>query len=230
MRREDLGHESDVRLLFTKHNRVAVQRPNCSSMNRLPDRDTVKALNLRWPDQPAFLTVCTTFGCLPDHDCRFTWLRIDFTLGSNLVDEDTKPIACRLYPESSEDETKEIKSFEVSHQLGFKILDISTPSLAALANKVQNTKATVIELPRFGKMGAHPTWDFRTTEVHPEIAGDFSLILVAALPANTDAVGEITLSAEVQIRSSLPKFPLLMKRTYTGAAKNSFKLRAGEAI
>ena len=183
-----------------------------------------RGLKVRWSKPPSFFTICTTLGCLPDRDCRFTWLRIEFNLGPGLTDHDIKPVACKLYPENDKDEIKEIKSFEISSQLSFNIPSIET-SLTGNFTKKREYPSYSYKVITYGKMSPRPVWDFRVTEVNPEIAGDFTLLFIVALQPDIATTGEISVSAEVQIKTALPKFPLIMKRS--SGVKNSFRLCTG---
>jgi hypothetical protein len=225
-----LDRESDIRLLFTKHNRVLVQEPQVHGMTEPIALETLQSLKLKWAQLPSFLVVSTTLGCLPDKDCQFTWLRVEFRLGAELTDHDLRPVACKLYPENEEDQVKEIKDFEVSSQFQVKVLNIETPGLTPTSKHTMEYTSSRYRVFTFGRMSSQPTWNFRATEVHPEIAGDLTLVLVVALKPTLITTGEISVSAEVQLHSTLPKFPLLMKRSADGVTKNSFKLSGGAVI
>jgi hypothetical protein len=216
--------ESDMRLLFSRHNQVAIQEPIIQTISKQLDHDLVRSLNLRWADSPVFLTVSTTLGCLPDRDCKFTWLRAQFDLGRGIDDQTMRPIACKLFPETDQDEIKEIRSFEITNTMGVKLKDFESPSVSGAGKRSTEYSRYQYHLTAFGKLSSRPIWDIRATEVHPEIAGDLTLILIVALPSQKVFDAEISISAEVQFRSSLPKVPFLMKRSDLDAAKNVFKL------
>ncbi len=219
-----LDHESEIRLLFTKHNRISIREPVVLEMTEPITPETLRSLNLKWSKPPSFFTVCTTVGCLPDKDCRFTWLRVEFNLGSELINTDIRPVACKLYPEFDKDEIKEIKSFEISSQFSFNIPSIET-SLTGNFAKKKEYPSYRYKLITHGNGSSRPAWDFRVTEVNPEIAGDITLLFIVALQPDIATAGEISVSAEVQLRTALPKFPLIMKRS--DGVKNNFRLCTG---
>lgn len=194
------GSEGDIRLLAGKRNRVAVQRPSISQ---------VAGAQL--------LGVALTVGCLPDPDCRFTWLQTDVELDG--------AVARALYPERDEDEVKVVKSFDVSLEGGVTIAGIGGPSAKAGRGGETEFTSYRYHVVTFGRGGSKPIWHFRATDVHPEIAGDFTLILLVEPSDGGEGTASVSVSAEAQLRTGLPKLPLLMKRTAAGAAVNTFELR-----
>src|SRR3954471_3296888 len=101
--------QADLRVMLSKHNRVVVQRP---ALVTLPGVDPGQ-VELPWPEA-SFVAVTTTVGCLPDPDCRFTWLRAEVDLGPDEAEDLARSIACLLFPENGEDEMQATKGAELT--------------------------------------------------------------------------------------------------------------------
>ena len=217
-------NEHDISLLFGKINQVAIQPPLISTYKEEVAPDIVDHFRQRWQQEPKFVVTSTTFGCLPDPDCQFVWIRVVFNLGSNLTDSGTFPVAYQMYPETSQDEVKKVRAFEVSSKLGITVEKIGTPSITKTRKQTDEHLVYNYMVTTYGKLSPKPAWDIRATEVHPEIAGDFTLILVIATNPDIEAKGTVSLSTEVQLRGGRIKIPLLMKQTHRDVIGNEFVL------
>jgi len=102
--------DANLRLMFSKSNRVVVQ-----DLSVIPFSEKVapgvitdlmenieQSLRTKWEQAPVFKVLTARLTCIPDSGCRFTWLRVSFDLGTD-ADDGVRPIACKLFPESSQD-------------------------------------------------------------------------------------------------------------------------------
>src|SRR5215204_2408343 len=128
--RRGLEYEADLNVLFTKRNRVAVYDVFVQQLTEAIDQEILNRLQLKWSATPLLSVVSVHVGCMPDHDCKFTWLRVSCDLGHEIAERRLRPLACKLYPEGSEDPINVVKSFEVSSKLGIKVLEVTTPELS----------------------------------------------------------------------------------------------------
>jgi hypothetical protein len=218
------GSEAELRLMFTKSNRVVVQDVFVQpfSENVAPtvleklSANIVAPLQHRWRQAPEFKVLTARLTCIPDSGCRFTWLRISFELGDEAQAE-LRPVACKLYPESSQDAIKLKSSVEISGELSIHVGKTGTKGTKGVEHDryEYNIKA-------YGTFGPSPAWDFQKTPVHPEITGDLVLLMVIAAPPATTSSGELKISARAELESSPIVIPLITRRTSDNAAAMTF--------
>jgi hypothetical protein len=220
--------EAVVRLWAGKRNRVAVRRPALNPVLDSVPAEVGRSLGLPWCDESCSLvSVAFTVGCLPDAGCQFTWLQAELRLGVEPPSLEPLPIACRLYPERAEDEVKVVRKFDVSIDAGLAFVGVEGPSIGAGRATERAFTSYRYHVVTFGRMGSTPVWHLRSTDVHREIIGDFTLLAVVAVPPGRGWRGAVSVSAEAQLGGSGPKVPLLMKRTARDVAGSAFDLRPG---
>jgi len=212
--------EAVVKLLMSRVNRIAVRRPAVWSYDG--PADPFEALGVTWPGGADLYWVVGTFGCLPDPDCRFTWLNVqlEFTgehdAGAALV--------CQLYPSRDEDVVKVVDKKSLSLDLSATIAGVTSPKATPSLSTEHTYDRRQYRTAAYGKGGSRPEWRFRATEVNPEIIGDFSVVALVATPLGQASRGSISLSAQVQLKTALPKLPLILSRTAADVATNSFRI------
>jgi hypothetical protein len=218
--------EAVVRLWTGRRNRVAVRRPVLNPILDSVPAAVGQSLGLSWcDDRCSLVSIALTVGCLPDQGCHFTWLQAELRLGVEPPVPDLLPIACRLYPERTEDEVKVVRKFDVSIDAGLAFAGIEGPSIGGGQSTERAFTSYRYHVVTFGRMGSTPVWHLRSTDVHPEIIGDFTLLAVVAVPPGPGWMGMVSVSAEAQLGRSGPKVPLLMRRTAKGIAAPAFDLR-----
>jgi len=218
--------DANLRLMFSKSNRVVVQ-----DLSVIPFSEKVapgvvtdlmenieQSLRTKWEQAPVFKVLTARLTCIPDSGCRFTWLRVSFDLGTD-ADDGVRPIACKLFPESSQDAVKLKSSVEISAELSIEV--------AKTGMKMQNESEHdryEYNVNAYGSFSSSPAWDFQKTPVHPEITGDLMLITVMALPETQSTSGEMKVSARAELGEGSIAIPLITRRTQSDAATVSFKI------
>jgi hypothetical protein len=117
--------ERILRLLFSKRNRIGVRRPLVKRVDDASGVSALEAFGLPWAEEVSFRWVVTTLGCLPDPNCRFSWLELELELDGH---EGARPIACRLYPERDEDEVSVVDRSGLP-QVEFDVASIASAKL-----------------------------------------------------------------------------------------------------
>ena len=210
---------ADLKVMLYKHNRVVVQRP---ALVPLPAADA-RSIKVPWPET-SLVAVSTTVGCLPDPDCRFTWLRVEVELGPDETDEPARPIACLLFPENGEDELQATNGVELTGELKADVAGLGSPGLGFVKRRETSGPTFRYRVVTYGQMGSTAAWDFRATQVRPEIAGDVALYLIVAMPSGRRSTGVIAISARAQLRSGGGAIPLIMRRDVRDVRANAFEL------
>ena len=213
--------QGELRLMLSKRNSVRLTTPIVRAYREAIDAETQDRLGLS-PDGCSFVTVLTTVDCRPDPDCRFKWLRVEFSLG----DDDPRPVACRLYPERAEDPINKVRTVEMGAELSIKVVGVTGPTVKRESSV--RTEADVRQYPvmTFGRYGPTPAWHFASTDAAPEVIGDIFLALIVAVPSNAESTASITVSAEAQLKSVPFAVPLLTRRTANNLHQYTFPLRA----
>jgi len=218
--------DANLRLMFTKSNRVTVQDVSVIPFSEkvapgvITDlRDNIEeSLRNKWEQSPIFKVLTARLTCVPDSGCRFTWLRVSFDLGYQ-ANDDIRPIACKLFPESSQDAVKLKSSVEISGELSIQV--------AKTGMKMQNGfehDRFEYNVNAYGAFSSSPAWDFQKTPVHPQITGDLTLILIMAQPSDQASSGVLKLSARAEVGEGSIAIPLITRRTQDDAATVSFKI------
>jgi hypothetical protein len=219
------GAEAELKLLFTKSNRIFIQdifvQPFSETvtpavLDKLAHNVTEEVKN-HWRGLPEFRVVTSRLSCVPELGCKFTWLRAAFELGHK-DHADIRPIACKLYPESRQDTVKIASSFEITGDL--------TINFAKALGKRSGTKEheqRQYNVNAYGAFSSRPSWDFQKTDVNPEVMGDFTLLMVVASPHGVQSVGQMSVSAQVELRSG-SIIPLVMRRESKNAAALTFTI------
>jgi hypothetical protein len=219
----DPARQQEIKVFFTKRNRIALHDVVVRKVEDLVDPGTAAEFQARWSGRVEYRVVCIRLGCLPDPDCQFTWVRADFQLGSN-VEPSNRPLICSLSPETTSDIVDQVRSLELSAKLEVKALGTTANSLGGSDKTTVTAKSKRYRIAVIGKMSPNPAWDFRATESDPEIIGDITLIMVAAMKAGISARGFLSLSATARLRSGFNDIPLVTKRTQEGVVRHEFQL------
>jgi hypothetical protein len=216
--------QAELRLMLSKRNTVRVTPPIVRPYREAIDTETRDRLRLP-PDRCQFVAVLTTVDCRPDPDCRFNWLRVEFTLGA----DEPRPIACRLYPERAEDPVKQIRAMEFGAEMSISAMGLTGPSVKG-GHSVKTVADTLqYRVMTFGRWGSIPAWQFKSTTIAPEVIGDMSLALIVAVPSDLESTAVIKVSAEAQLKNVPFAVPLLTRRSADGLHRDTFLLRAQEA-
>jgi hypothetical protein len=218
---------AELKLMLTKRNRISMERPVVREFSEGIDAETLARLDLPAGDC-RFATVLTTVTCLPDPDCRFNWLRVEFELGPELGADAVRPVACRLYPARSEDQVKQVRSVELHGDLTIKVATVDGPTVGRTQTTTTEANGVRYKIMTFGQLSSEPTWHFARTEVTPEVVGDIFLVLVVAMPLDQQTTAAVSLSAEVQLKSAPFALPLLTRRSADAALARSFPLTTSE--
>lgn len=213
--------QGELRLMLSKRNAVRMTTPIVRPYTEAVDAETRDRIPLS-PEACQFVAVLTTVDCRPDPDCRFNWLRVEFTLGA----DEPRPVACRLYPERAEDPVKQIRAVEFGAEMTIKAMGVSGPTVKR--GRSVNTEADTLQyrVMTFGQYSSTPAWHFKATDVAPEVIGDMSLALIVAVPSDLDTTASITVSAEAQLKTVPFAVPLLTRRAADGLHRNTFPLQA----
>jgi hypothetical protein len=213
---------AEVTVLLTKKNRIAIQDPAVEEYCEAIDPKVLAELGLRWPN-PRFFAVAGTVTCLPDPSCRFTFVRIALDLGPELPRQ-TRPVACGLYPESGEHTVQVVETAETTANLGFKVKGVETPSVGQKEGVSTTHERRYYSIVAFGRNGPSPGWDFKRTPVSDEIAGDLDILLIVSAGADVQAEAQISISANVELRSSEVSIPFLTSRQEADIARLRFRI------
>jgi len=213
------GASTDIKVMLTKRNRVVVQRPTVAPLAL----DFGVPTDVPWPDA-SFVAVSMTVGCLPDPDCYFTWLRVEVDLGADEPDGEDRPIAYLLFPEDGEDELESASGVELTGELKVEAGGLGGPSLGFVRKRSTSGSLFRYRVVTFGQRGPNAAWDFRATEVHPEIAGDVSLHLVVAMQPSRTSSAAVDLSARAQLRRGGGAIPLITRRSARDVRAHTFEL------
>lgn len=215
---------TDVKVLFSAPNRVVVQNIFVQPFTEelVPEalekthRQDVAPLATRWNGQPDIKVVSTHLTCLPAPGCRMTWLRASFELGVG-VQDDLRPIACSMYPQTQQDTIKITAGYEISNKLTIKAIEGSAKRTGGSEHQETSNRITA-----YGAFGPSPAWDLNGTVVNPEIQGDLGLVMVVAAPAGCRTPCDLALSGRAELRAL--KIPLITRRTGTSAGPLRFEI------
>jgi hypothetical protein len=218
--------EADLKLVFGKSNRVIVQDIFVQPFSEDIAPTIFEKLNKnigtpyeqRWQKAPEFKVVTTRLTCIPNAACMFTWLRISFELGDEAQGE-LRPVACKLYPESSQNAIKLTSKVVISGELTVEVAKTS----ASVEEESEHNRYEY-QINAYGAFSPSPAWDFKETHEHPEITGDLTLLMVIASPPGASNSGELKVSAKAQLRSEPLTIPLVTRRTANQAAAVTFML------
>ena len=140
------------------------------------------------------------------------------------LSRDQRPVACTLYPESGEHTVQVVETAETSASLAFKVTTVESPGFTSKSGITETHERRYRSVVAFGRTGSKPGWDFKTTPVCNEIAGDINLLLMISCDANIKANAEISVSAAVQLQSGGLNVPFLTSRSKSDVAKLQFPL------
>jgi hypothetical protein len=218
--------DANLRLMFTKSNRVIVQDVSVirfsekvapSVMINLLE-NIEESLRQKWEQSPVFKVVTARLTCIPDSGCRFTWLRVSFELGDD-AEDGIRPIACKLFPESSQDAVKLKSNVEVSGELSVAVVKTGMK-----IQKGFEHDRFEYNVNAYGAFSSSPTWDFQKTPVHPQITGDLVLLMVIALAGDESNSGQLKVSARAELGDGSIAIPLITRRTEDNAATVQFNI------
>lgn len=217
------GRQAELRLMLSKRNAIGVTAPIVRPYEDAIDATTRDRVGFAL-EQSDLVAVLMTVDCRPDPDCRFNWLRVEVTLGT----DDPRPVACRLYPERAEDQVKRVRSVEFGGEMAISVMGVTGPAVKGARTNSMEADELQYRVMTFGRFGSTPAWHFARTAVAPEVIGDILLVLVVAVPAGSEAVASAVVSAEVQLKSVPFAVPMLTRRTGDGLLLDGFSLRAGQ--
>jgi hypothetical protein len=215
---------TDVKVLFSAPNRIVVQNIFVQPFTEelVPEalekthRQDVAPLATRWNGQPDIKVVSVHLTCLPAPSCRMTWLRASFELGVGAQDE-LRPIACSMYPQTQQDTVKITAGYEISNKLTIKAIEGGAKRTGGSEHQETSNRITT-----YGSFGPSPAWDLSGTVVNPEIQGDLRLVIVVAAPPSSRTPCDLALSGRAELRTL--KIPLITRRTGTSAGPLRFEI------
>lgn len=130
-----------------------------------------------------------------------------------------RPIACKLYPETSQDAVKLKSSVEVSGDLTVQVVKTGMKR----SDGIEHDRYEY-NINAYGAFSASPAWDFQKTPVHPEVTGDLVLLMVIAAPSEDADEGEVKVSARVELGDGSMAVPMITRRTADNATSVRFAI------
>ncbi|MFF9768301.1 hypothetical protein ACF1GT_17090 [Streptomyces sp. NPDC014636] len=206
--------QRELRLLLSKRNRVAVAGPVVRPFDDVPDPGIVERVGF---SDPQFVVLLASVACMPDPACRFTWVRVEVTLGDDVPAGAPRPVACGFFPERTDDRVPEVRTLEWSADLSVEALGIPVgPGLSRTATTTSEVARLQHRVMTFGRFGSQPAWHFAQTSAAPEVTGDLLLSLVIAVPSGVRAGASLTVAAEAELRDVPFRLPLVTHRSGSG--------------